>query len=53
MWLQIKCHCNLVRGCMVYTEHEPSRQQFVDRFYISLFSALEQSQYSIVPRDSE
>ena len=28
MWLRIKCHCNLVHGCMVYTELAPRRQRF-------------------------
>ena len=28
MWLRIKWHYKLVRGCMVYTERAPRRQQF-------------------------
>ena len=28
MWVQIKWHCKLVHGCMVYTEHVPRQQQF-------------------------
>ena len=28
MWLQIKRHCKLVQGCMVYTEFTPRQQQF-------------------------
>ena len=27
-WLQIKCHCKLVHGCMVFSEHALRQQQF-------------------------
>ena len=28
-WLQMKRHCKLVHGCMVYTDRAPRRQQFL------------------------